>query len=914
MKRKFGNLLMTATLVLAVGAFFTSCRDHDEELIAVMDAQAQTLEEVNQALADAKEELKDAVESAQGSAGVSIDSLGAVIDALEDRIAVLEGTNYDHSGFATKQELEDSIAAVRAELENAIQELANAKADKAALDEVADSLEALKGDFEDHVTFFTTWSQTVEDALVRLDSLSLLDARIKALEDAKFQEQIDAIWGDLKPLMDQVAAVDARSKYDSIRIDALEAFDIEISQALKDSIAAVRAEAAANLAAAKEYADAAAAAVAEELAKTNATVAQLQEAFDQAVAELQDQIDVLQEEVDELAYVVDELAETVEEMFEELAKEIEDVKEYLNKQITSVVLQGAYSPVVGYFSLPTGVKSNILAAYYGEADTDFYFPTARTANNVGAAFDEAAFTAMGFAEELNKAGVIIGGNGNAGKLYLTINPAEVEVTADQLVLVNSLGEKAPATFTDLKISTDKLVFGYTRAGAVSLYEAEATIAAEDVEAAKLRIELSELKDAIKDVVSLEDGVSVSNVVTALYTVVNDLADAQAVQATWTDAEGVDHTVYSDYGLAAVAVKPLSYNFLADLDVDAVPGYHKVMNVVNRVFDKVGVITIPDLGLSSLKASLDSIKFGGAIGDSLKFNVKYAQTITKDIPFSTSVDVTVDIPLKDIVIDLEVPIEGSVIKTGAYDLDGKEIIVTVPADTVTVKHTIKKEDIAAGSTSTTVDINEVITVEIPVEFEVPVAIATKDVLGDLGNTLSNLDELMAQVNGMLADVEGKIESVEGQLNEALAKVQSKLNTYLDKANNKLCSMINSFNAVLQPTMLVTTTNGFSMLSSMKGAPTAIDAASAVLVPTSFTAEFLAPACKKFVAVTNAYDADGNEDLDAAKAANTGDFATVLPGETRTVQFNGKAGYTYEITYSACDFYGMISNTKYYVRVK
>ena len=859
MKRKFGNLLMIATLVLAVGAFFTSCKDHDEELIAVIESQAQSLEEVNSDLAADVNKLDQVVNA-------TIDSLDAAID--EDLTAV-----------------KDSIEA-----------LAEKYATIAALQEVADSLDALKGEFEDHVTLFLALSGTVNDAVARLGVLegqytqlegqytqlsgqfTELDNTVKGI-DAKYGKLIDEVKGDLAKVEATANAADARSKNDSVRIDALEKLGVEISQALKDSIAAVRAEAAANLAAAQEYADEAAAAVAEELAKTNATVAELQEAFDNAVAELQDQIDVLQEEVDEVLYALDELEE-----------QLGFVKKYLENQITSVVLQGAYSPVVGYFSLPTGVKSNILAAYYGE--------------NVG------KFEFVG--EEYNE-DVLTGGNGNAGKLYLTFNPAEVEVTADQLALVNSLGEKSPVTITGLKVSTEKLAFGYTRAGA-ALYEAEATIAAEDVEAAKLRIELSELKDALKDVVTVQDGVNVTNLVSTLYTLVNDIADAHAVQATWTDAEDATHTVYSDFGLAAVAVKPLNYEFGANFNFTTVPGYHKVMNVVNKVFDEVGTIEIPDLGLSNLKATLNSLNFGGAIGDSLKFNVKYAQTITKDIPFSTSVDVTVDIPLKDIEIDLEVPIEGSVIKTGAYDLDGKEIIVTVPADTVTVKHTIKKENIAAGSTSTTVDINEVITVEIPVEFEVPVAIATKDVLGDLGDTLNGLDELLAQVNDMLADVEGKIESVEGKLNAALDKVQSGLNTYLSKLNNKVCALVNSFNAALQPTMLVTTTNGFSMLSSIKGAPTTIDAASAVLVPTSFTAEILAPAFKKHVAVTKAYDADGNEELAAAEAANTGDLATVLPGETRTVQFNGKSGYTYEITYSACDYSGVTVETKYYVRVK
>ena len=186
--------------------------------------------------------------------------------------------------------------------------------------------------------------------------------------------------------------------------------------------------------------------------------------------------------------------------------------------------------------------------------------------------------------------------------------------------------------------------------------------------------------------------------------------------------------------------------------------------------------------------------------------------------------------------------------------------------------------------------------------------------DINSVLASLDSFLDEVNAIIADFNGKIEKAEDVLNAAKDKVQSGLNKYLSKLNNKLCSMINSFNAALQPTMLVSTTDGFTMLSSIKAAPTTIDKASAVLVPTSFTAETLAPAYKKYVAVTKAYDANGNAVDAVAKAANTGDLNTVLEGGVRTVQFNGQSGYTYEITYSAADYYGMISTTKYYVRVK
>ncbi len=905
MKRKFGNLLMAATLVFAVGAFFTSCRDHDEELVAEM--HSQIVDQLNEQLAgDAQGTLADAEEA--------IKATEQDIDALKQRVDSLAGLDHGACDCPENPVLNCENCATKDELKQAVDSLGQLVATKEILKEAVDSLAGvLRGEYATVVEQFGALSTTVNTVVEQIKTLASsadlekLTERVEAIEAADYQKQIDEIWGKLNPVLELAAATDARSKADSIRIDVLEANDIAISQALKDSIAAVRAEAAANLEAAKTYTDEAVAVVAEELEATNATVAELQEAFKGAVAELQDQIDVLAEELGDLKDDVD----AVNARVDEVVKDLEEVKKYLEDQITSVVLNGAYSPVVGYFNLPTGVKSNILAAYYGEAN-DFHFPTIRTVYNVAgsAAFTEADFELLGITEVERAGGTYVAPGANAGKVYMTINPAEVDLEDKTFSLVNSLGETSPATLSRPVVSKDKLAFGYTRDGAVALYEAEARIEAENIADAKIRMELSDLKDALKDVVTVKDGVNVTDVVSTLYTLINDVADAHAVQAVWTDTEGAAHTVYSDYALATVAVKPLGYNFMADVNLQSFPGYHRGMNLVNRVFDKVGTISIPDLGINNFAAKLKGISFGGAIGDSLKFSVKYEQTIEKKIEFKDTIDV--ELPLKDIELKIPVPIKGQEINTGALDAYGDSIIVEIKSDTVEVDYTIKAEDIAPGSTEVIID--KTFDVVIPVKFEVPVAIATKDVLGDLGGSLANVDALIAEVNDMLASIDGKIETVEDILNAAKDKVQNGLNKYLDKLNRGMCKLVNSFNDVLQPTMLVSTTDGFSMLSSIKGAPTTIDKASAVLVPTSFTAEILAPASMKYVAVTNAYDAKGNVDVDAAKAANTGDLNKTLTGGVRTVQFNGQSGYTYEITYSAADYYGMISTTKYYVKVK
>lgn len=991
MKKKFSSLFMVATLVFAVGALFSSCRDHDEELVAELDAQAQVIEELNQDLSDAVADLKGEIDEALPEVEADIEGLEGRIDDLEALIDSLAGLDHtvcnhvcdtcnhvcdtcDHvcdtcdlSGLATKQELADSLAA----LHSAIQALADKMATKDALKEVADSLAALKGDYNSHIEKFNELSATVTEALGRLSTLEgqfvTLDASVKTI-----QTDIIKIQGDLATVMVTAAEADQRSKENEAKIaiidgeiddlkayvdslvgakateltaalqDSVAALRAEYTEALADSIAELRAEAAANLAEAKAYADKAAAAVAEELAKTNATVEELQKAFKKAVAELQDQIDVLQEEVDELAEELREADEnlsdridSLENKIDEVEGKVDDLEEKIQNAISSIVLNGAYSPVVGYFSLPTGVKSNILAAYYGEAN-DFHFPTTRTVYNVAGsgAFTDEDFAILGIQETAQPGGVIVADGNNAGKLYVTFNPAEVSLDGKEFAFVNSLGEESPVKIDvdNVKKTEDKLTFGYTRAGAVALYEMPAKLAAEDVEAAKLRIELSDLKDLIKDVATISDGFNVSDMATTLYAVVNDVADAQALKATWTDAFGAEHTVYSDFGLATVAVKPLGYNFLADLEVSSLPGYNRVMNVVNKIFDRVDNISIPDFGLSNLTLpEIKKIEIAELSDDLLaKFKITISETVEYDLDIVVPVGDVV-VPGKDITVPgatVEVPAQTVTVPAREIDItlaDGTVTKATIPAQTVTIDaQTVTIDGKTVWVDGETIHIDDVKyrkLIEFPVNISYDMTDAVKELYGDMTGSIEDVNEMLGdfekfldQVNDMLADVNGKIESVEDALHSAADKVQKNLNKYLDKINKKLCSMINSFNAVLQPTMLVSTVDGFSMLSSIKSAPTTIDKASAVLVPTSFSGEFLAPASKKYIAVTKAYDAEGNVDNAAAVAANTGDLNKVLEGGVREVAFDGKSGYTYEITYSAVDFYGMISTNKYYVKVK
>ena len=859
MKKKFGNLLMAALLVCAVGTFFSSCNDYVSDVNAELQGQiadlnaglTQDLDALEAALRQEIDNCKTACTTKHQQLDAAIaensDSIVAILQdiaALEARIEVLEISQ------DTIAMLVDSIAAHKTILDN----------HQTAIDSISQ--------------FYKTYATIAYVDATLADSMKDIRTEI----NTKYAAALDSVGkvaaavatnaSEIKWLKDELAKIkscncDTAAIWNKIRENESKIKSLQTQVVALD--AAV-------------------------VAATATLVTHTSQ-----IKSLQDADELLKQDIKDLQTAVSEIRDALAD----LEKRMNIVENRLNKRVSSVVVNGAYSPVVGYFNLPTGMRSNILAAYYNVISSpanELKFPTVRTSNYVdpSAAFTDAEAAFLGFTETSfgYKNDVLVGTEGNAGTLYLTINPNDVDTTGIKLGLKNSLGEESAVVLGPLVKSEKKLNFGYTRAANNGFYEVSATLDPANIDKAQIRVEVEDLKNVLADFKSIGDGVNLSNAITTLYNAVNDIADAYAVEAIYTDSLG-EHSVYSDYGVAAVAVKPLSYNSLADLNVESFPGIGRVSSLINKVFDRIGTISIPDLGLNDLSLKLQAINLAGIIEDTISFNFEYHDVITYHL------NEEVDVPIADVTEVWTTPITVPV-----YDGSIQVGEVVVPAQKVK----IKKSDIVNGKVAIVKDI------DIPVDINTTISIPSEDVLGQLGGTLDDLDSILDDVNDMLSSFNGKIEDVENKVNDALVKVENKLNEYLDKINNKLCGLVNSINSKLQPTMLVSTTDGFALLSSIKAAPSQINAASAVLVPTSYTGEILAPAMKKFVAVTAAFDSHGNSVESVARAANTGDLNTVLDGQTRAINFNGQSGYTYEITYSAVDFSGYISNTKYYIQVK
>ena len=205
--------------------------------------------------------------------------------------------------------------------------------------------------------------------------------------------------------------------------------------------------------------------------------------------------------------------------------------------------------------------------------------------------------------------------------------------------------------------------------------------------------------------------------------------------------------------------------------------------------------------------------------------------------------------------------------------------------------------------------------------------------DVNNLLEGqqdkVNEIIDMVNDYLDKLEdltelsNKITEIGSEIDGAKDKVKDKIISYLDKLEGKLLTAVNSINKALQPVMLVNSANGLERLSQTIYEPTILGSANVQFIPTSYTAEIIAPAYKKLVGVTNVFSMDrtktaqyGDADcLAALREANAKDnVAEILNGDYLVVNFSAKKGYIYEVTYTCVDFSGMVAAKKYYVTVK
>ncbi|MCR4836439.1 MAG: hypothetical protein K5899_08680 [Bacteroidaceae bacterium] len=646
----------------------------------------------------------------------------------------------------------------------------------------------------------------------------------------------------------------------------------------------------------------------------NVKIPALEQAYKDADQLLQDSIDALAKLVKKNAEDIENLSDSIDKV----AARVDKIDEALKSLITGIVVQATENPVFGSFALPIGVNSNVLMAFYGESDNPVIFPTTAEGNYVK---NSMHFTAEDWNMIKNVTPFRCAGNktlfneeeGNAGTVYMTVNPGSVDFAGQSLELVNSKDVASKVALSPLKKENDvELMFGYTRAAETNgFYSAKATLKEEDIQTVKINIE-DGWKSAVKDALKQGSYHNVSVLADLLYRQFNGILPAQGLKASWTDYNG-EHSVYSQYGIAATAIKPLSYSFLEDLHVVTIPGYERAIAYVDRVGNRIKS-KVPSVIMNEMRKDLEGltikkIELKELTDDQLAlFNVVISNVITID-----GQDFTIN-------FNNPIPVQNDEINVPTYTY--KVYQSGVERGTVTIPEAvydpgayieIKPSDVQmSGSTTKTIT------------YVCDLRDAAKEIWASAEDQFADVNKMIEQLPGLVDDALTYINLVNDHLSdvgELVDEISTKdVKRYIDRLNNKAASFINKGNARIQPILLVGNRDtGMKVASRSKGYASKLKAGTIEFILTSYTAEILTPAFKKHIAVTNVFKGDKSaQGGDAAcklalTTANASEMMnTVINGDKCSVVATFPKGYVYEVAYSALDYSGKISMHKYYVQ--
>ncbi len=667
--------------------------------------------------------------------------------------------------------------------------------------------------------------------------------------------------------------------------------------------------------------------VIEDLANLHTQLEELIERLDAKDAELAGKIEALSGRIDGIDETLAQYAIDFEDLTKRVAaneeaikalqeevKKIQKLEDRLDQLVTGIIVQGVYNPLFGTFSLPIGVQSNMLVNYWGKSENlDYEFPSVQQIASCDkepeiSEMENEVLSASGLVPFTVKNGEIMlsESNANLGKIFVTVNPNNVDFTGKTLELVNSQDQKAKVELSGLRRSDAVLTFGYSaRAAENGFYEADVKLPATDdaVNGTAIHIDQN-LKTAIKDILKDRRSGLRSNVLQlmkAVYDQVNGMLPAYGLKAGWT-VDGKDYAVYSNYNLAATTFRPLSFGFLYDQSIGS-----RRLPIIDPISNAILNLDPDDykFDFSDVKVNIN--------GDDIKLNfslspieIKYDGTLG----VSTTVDFTVS---------------GDIMGTGdhAGEVIGtfeKELSVPVSAD-------VPKEEI------------DKLLKQIQDTFNASIDGWNESINDAFEDAIKQmLDKVNTAVDDMLAQMQGKINDKIADMIEGIQdNINGKFGNYIDRFNslitryNRLAKRLNNVlenpNHYLQLTMFYKGGNGGDyFLSNNKENPTVFvkeGGEGFMAYATSYTAEVVAPAFKKVVAVTDVIDPTTGKSVPGAIAQcaeinkSTSYLAEVVSGVQKRFVIptkDMKSGYTYEILYTAVDYHGVTSTARYYVTVK
>ena len=510
-------------------------------------------------------------------------------------------------------------------------------------------------------------------------------------------------------------------------------------------------------------------------------------------------------------------------------------------EVTGIVVNRFYSPILGSYKDMMGTEARFLGAYFGYAEKEA---------EIGG-------------ESINPDDLLLDDSkDNAGTIGVYINPANKDFSGLTFKIVDSQGNVTPFIATATK--NDKVEhYGYTRAGAESTtpnyYLLKVSVDPNRLDEVKTwtSSDVESLKGVAKNVLNkLKDrsnNLNLTEIANTLYKTFNNRLTEYhlALEQELTDGTNKSMNVtIADKDFAATVIKPLSYNFLSGgINYD--------------------IKDIPTLESKGLYIKTDNLKWSnlGHIND-------MTQNIEIEIPDASSM--TVDGSRVEIKADGAIiwkkDAHGNEIKTDINDLTGVKVNVNdviFHADAIRYNNTTK-----------------VITVTVSMaQFNNMI----DDINRQVGNMLGTVTDLANKVNGFVSNIDGNF--------------INRVNSYIHKCNYWL----DNANKFLQPAMFATDGNNWVKLPTIASGATYVKMtngkANVLLLPTSYTLEYIAPAYKKYITVK-----------DPSGATVTGEnIGKVISGNIHKAGFTATKEGVYTITYDAVDYTGGDVSKTFFIKV-
>ena len=568
--------------------------------------------------------------------------------------------------------------------------------------------------------------------------------------------------------------------------------------------------------------------------------------------------DALEKKLGELQKQVDDEADAQEE----LNKAYNTAFDYLiNKNLQNIAINATENPVLGYYNAAfLGSKLNLVSSFYGTA----------AAQNQDWDITKGEF--------LN--------NGDAGKIYITLNPNEIDPECiTDLKLVDSQGNEAKGfKLGDIQTTDKVLTYGFTKAASANGFY-EVPVLATDPANDDFSLNKGELKEAAKNVIAKlqnpkKSNLNLSQIATTLYRSVNNQLKAYTVKASYVLYDPtqpvekrfvVKSQVAPTYDMAAFAVKPLSFNTLKD---------NQSLKNLGLALDKYMLPTLSDK-LGKFMNALD-FQIKNENGKQIKM---YSMVSGKNVY--------------------------------AYQNGKNVVIVNIgTGDSFTLENTQISKDLSGFNYDHNIyefyqdwyqasDGNYYPTYGLKPKNDL--VTENYERVYVLETTDNTIDELIGSINDQIGT---QLQPVKDAITNAATKWDNAI-TPVNNLLHKINAHISDVNQLLQPTLLYksTKTNSWNTLSTLKGklGTRMTGTGSTVLVATSWTGELLAPAYKKSVYVK------GNPAEAKVTLMDGTTPAKKFAGSTQKVLFTATPaakGKSYTIVYEAVDYSGIPCEPKEY----